>query len=114
MNAASEGARRSGGRVIAVIPGTDRSEATEHADVVVCSGVGEARNLAVVASAAAVIAVGGAWGTLSEIALASRLGRPVVLLRSWTVASPAGETAPAPILAGSPEDAVERALGALS
>ena len=113
MNAASEGARRSGGRVIAIIPGTDRAEATDHADVVVCSGVGEARNLAVVASADAVIAVGGAWGTLSEIALASRLGRPVVLLQSWTVAAPGGETAPAPQIADSPEDAVDRALGAV-
>lgn len=111
MNAASEGARRAGGRVVAIIPGTDRALATEHADVVVCSGVGEARNLAVVASADAVIAVGGAWGTLSEIALASRLGRRVVLLESWSVRAPSGDLDPPPLRADSPGAAVDLALG---
>lgn len=64
MAAAGRGAREAGGRAVAVLPGTDRGEARE-ADVVVCSGVGEARDLAVVASADAVIAVGGGWGTLA-------------------------------------------------
>ncbi|MGI9539192.1 MAG: hypothetical protein ACR2N6_03475 [Miltoncostaeaceae bacterium] len=113
MNAASEGARRAGGRVVAIIPGTDRSAATAHADIVICTGVGEARNLAVVASADAAIAVGGAWGTLSEIALASRLGRPVVLLASWSVRAPDEPLEPAPLAADSPSHAVDLALEAI-
>lgn len=83
MESASEGASEAGGTVIAVIPGTDRSAANPHADFVVCSGVGHARNLAVVASGDVVIAVGGEWGTLSEIGLARCLGHEVVLLSSW-------------------------------
>ena len=74
--------RRPAGAVTAILPGTERAAAHE-ADAVVCSGVGEARDLAVVASADAVIAVGGGWGTLAEIGLARKLGRPVVLLGSW-------------------------------
>ena len=87
MAAAGGGARAGGGSVTAILPGTDRAAAHE-ADVVVCSGVGEARDLAVVASADAVIAVGGGWGTLAEIGLARKLGRPVVLLESWSIAEP--------------------------
>lgn len=87
MAAAGRGARSAGGRVTAILPGTERDVAHD-ADAVVCSGVGEARDLAVVATADAVIAVGGGWGTLAEIGLARKLGRPVVLLGSWTVAAP--------------------------
>jgi hypothetical protein len=113
MAAAGGGAREAGGRAIAVLPGTDRAGARE-ADVVVCSGVGEARDLAVVASADAVIAVGGGWGTLAEIGLARKLGRPVVLLRSWRLeepgAAPGVEACPR---ADSPEAAVRLALEAV-
>jgi uncharacterized protein (TIGR00725 family) len=112
MAAAGAGAMEAGGRSVAVLPGTDRREARA-ADVVVCTGVGEARDLAVVASADAVIALGGGWGTLAEIGLARRLGRPVVLLGSWRVEEPgarAGE--PACPVASSPEDAVAMALEA--
>jgi uncharacterized protein (TIGR00725 family) len=113
MAAASRGARGAGGTVVAVLPGTDRSAATPAAGVVVCTGVGEARDLAVVASADAVIAVGGGWGTLAEIGLARKLGRPVVLLRSWRLEPPEGqEGLEACLQAGSPEQAVALALGA--
>jgi len=87
MAAAGRGAREGGGRVTAILPGTRRGEARE-ADAVVCTGMGEARDLAVVASADAVIAVGAGWGTLAEIGLARKLGRPVVLLGSWRVEAP--------------------------
>jgi uncharacterized protein (TIGR00725 family) len=87
MAAAGRGAREAGGRATAILPGTDR-EAAHDADAVVCTGMGEARDLAVVASADAVIAVGGGWGTLAEIGLARKLGRPVVLLGSWRVEEP--------------------------
>jgi len=83
MEAASRGAREAGGMVIGVLPGTDRTGANGHSDVTVVTGVGHARNLAVVASADVVVAVGGEWGTLSEIGLAGVLGRPVVVLAGW-------------------------------
>lgn len=83
MEAASRGAREAGGTVVGVLPGSDRSRANPHADITIATGIGHARNLAVVASADVVVAVGGEWGTLSEIALAGVLGRPVVLLAGW-------------------------------
>jgi uncharacterized protein (TIGR00725 family) len=83
MEAASCGAREAGGLVVGVLPGLDRSRANPYADVTVVTGIGHARNLAVVASADVVVAVGGEWGTLSEIALAGVLRRPVVLLEGW-------------------------------
>jgi uncharacterized protein (TIGR00725 family) len=111
MAAAGRGARAAGGTSVAVLPGTDRGAARE-ADVVVCTGTGEARDLAVVASADAVIAVGGGWGTLAEIGLARKLGRPVVLLGSWQLAAPGDPAGAAalPVAAG-PGDAVRIALG---
>jgi uncharacterized protein (TIGR00725 family) len=113
MAAASRGARDAGGRVVALLPGTDRAAARAPADVTVCTGVGEARDLAVVASADAVIAVGGGWGTLAEIGLARKVGRPVVLLRSWQLRLPDGEGRPAGCLrAETPEQAVALALEA--
>ena len=83
MEAASRGARAAGGLVVGILPGTDRSGANAYSDVTVVSGVGHARNLSVVASADVVVAVGGEWGTLSEIGLAGVLGRPVVALAGW-------------------------------
>lgn len=83
MEAASRGASESGGFVVGVLPGLDRSRANPHADVTVVTGIGHARNLAVVASADVVVAVGGEWGTLSEIAFAGVLRRPVVLIDGW-------------------------------
>ena len=83
MEHASRGAREAGGTVVGVLPGTDRSRANVHADVTVVTGIGHARNLAVVASGDVLVAVGGGWGTLSEIALAGVLGRPVVVLAGW-------------------------------
>ena len=83
MEAASRGAHEAGGMVIGLLPGTDRSRANTFSDVTVVTGIGHARNLGVVASADVVVAVGGEWGTLSEIGLAGALGRPVVLLAGW-------------------------------
>ena len=83
MEHASHGAREAGGTVVGVLPGTDRARANVHADVTVVTGIGHARNLSVVASGDVLVAVGGGWGTLSEIALAGVLGRPVVLLAGW-------------------------------
>lgn len=83
MEAASKGASQAGGTVVAIVPDTDRSSANPWASVIVATGIGHARNLAVVASGDVVIAVGGEWGTLSEIGMARSLDRQVVLLASW-------------------------------
>ena len=80
MAAAHRGAKAAGGVTVAILPGESRRDANPWADHVVVTGVGHARNLAVAASGDGVIAVGGSWGTLTEIAFAMRLGRPVVIL----------------------------------
>jgi uncharacterized protein (TIGR00725 family) len=83
MEAASKGAHEAGGLTLGILPGTDRHEANEYVKVTVPTGMGEARNALVVRAADAVIAIGGEWGTLSEIALARKTGKPVVGLGSW-------------------------------
>ena len=83
MAAAHRGAKAAGGTTIAILPGESRDDANQWADHVVVTGIGHARNLAVVASGDVLVAVGGEWGTLSEIALAGVLGRPVVVLAGW-------------------------------
>ena len=100
---ALQGARGAGGTTIAIVPGESHAEANRWADHVVVTGIGHARNLAVAASGDAVIAVGGSWGTLAEIAFAMRLGRPVVVLAG----GPAVEGVPR---AATPAEAVELAL----
>ena len=80
MAAASRGAKAAGGTTIGILPGEDRAEANEWVDHVVVTGLGHMRNYAVAASGDAVIAVGGRWGTLAEIAFAKLLGRPIVIL----------------------------------
>ena len=80
MAAAARGAKAAGGTTIGILPGESRADANPWIDHAVATGIGHARNLAVVASGDAVIAVGGSWGTLAEIGFARRLGRPVVIL----------------------------------
>lgn len=83
MAAAARGAKSAGGTTIGILPGESRADANQWIDHVVLTGIGHARNFAVAASGEAVIAVGGGWGTLSEIAFAKLLGRPVVTLAGW-------------------------------
>jgi uncharacterized protein (TIGR00725 family) len=80
MAAAHRGAKAVGGVTIAILPGENRRAANPWADHVVVTGIGHARNLAVAASGDAVIAIGGSYGTIAEMALALRLGRRVVAL----------------------------------
>ena len=103
MEAAARGATESGGVAIGILPDVDRRRANPYLSYSVATGVGEARNLAVVCSAEAVISVGGGYGTLSEIGLAKKVGRPVVALRGWDL----GEHV---VVASSPEEAVGLAL----
>ena len=83
MEAASKGAREAGGTTLGILPGTDRREANQWVSVAVPTGMGEARNALVVRAADALVAVGGAWGTLSEIALARKTGKHVAGIGSW-------------------------------
>lgn len=115
MEAAARGAAAAGGRVIGIVQGHDVAVANPHCTEVVASGIGHARNLAVVASGEAVIAVGGEWGTLSEIGLARTIGRTVVALRSWELRGHGEmEDAPGVVCVETSEDAVAAVLAALS
>jgi uncharacterized protein (TIGR00725 family) len=115
MEAASRGASEAGGDVIGIVPTADTASANPYVTHAVATGIGHARNLAVVASADAVIAIGGEWGTLAEIGFARRLDRAVAALRSWTV-SGAGEMEGGPGIESVADAAaaVEFALAAAS
>ncbi|MEZ5100456.1 MAG: TIGR00725 family protein [Thermoleophilia bacterium] len=106
MESVARGARSRGGTVVGILPGTDPAAANDGISLAVATGIGHARNLAVVASGQVVVAVGGAWGTASEIALARVLGRPVVVLDPGPPIDGEGvHHAP------TPERAVDLALG---
>ena len=100
--AASEGAARAGGTVVGMLPGTDRDGANPDLTISLPTGMGQARNVLIVTAAESVIAIGEGWGTLSEVAVARRLGRSVTALDSWSVK---GLDA-----VKTPEEAVNRAL----
>ena len=110
MEAVARGVKRGGGVSIGILPEDDRRRAAPDLTYTVCSAIGHARNLSVVASGDVVIAVGGAWGTLSEIGLARSLGRPVVLLDTWEIAPPDGGELDGVRRAATPAEAVELAL----
>jgi uncharacterized protein (TIGR00725 family) len=109
MERASRGARASGGTTIGILPGEERAAANPWLDVVIATGMGEARNVVIVNSCDAVIAVGGEFGTLSEIGLALRAGKPVVGLRTWQL-SRADSNDPAITVVNTAAEAVESAL----
>ena len=103
MAAAARGAKSVGGTTIGILPGEGRAGMNEWVDHAVVTGIGHARNLAVVASGDAVIAIGGRWGTLAEIGFAGVLGRPLVILEpGWQLEGVDR--------AATPGEAVERAL----
>ena len=104
MEAACRGAREAGGSTLGILPGHDRREANPYVEVAVPTGLGEARNALVVRAADSLVAVGGGFGTLSEIALALKAGKTVAGLDTWDL----GDGAVSP--AATPEQAVEAAL----
>jgi len=110
MDAAARGARDAGGVSIGILPGPDRASASPALTYSFPTDMGHARNTLVARAGDAVIAVGGGYGTLSEIALALKMGKPVVCLKSWDV----NEVSPAPAVevASTPGEAVEIAIGA--
>jgi uncharacterized protein (TIGR00725 family) len=113
MEAASRGAASSGGLVVGVLPGVDRAAANRWVGVALPTGLGEGRNLVVVRSADVVVAVGGEWGTLSEIALALKAGTPVVGLGTWELVR-GGRRDESITVANDPADAVRLALAAVA
>ncbi|MGB9879847.1 MAG: TIGR00725 family protein [Anaerolineae bacterium] len=109
MEAACRGAKSAGGLTVGILPGTSRREANPYVDIPIVTGMGEARNVLVVQSAQAVIAVHGEYGTLSEIAHALKLGIPVIGLHTWQLAKD-GQEDQGIVRAKSAEEAVEKAL----
>jgi uncharacterized protein (TIGR00725 family) len=115
MEAACRGARRAGGRTIGILPGNDPDVANPYVEIAIPTGFGEARNLIVVRTGQAVIAIAGEYGTLSEIAHALKMGKPVIGLHTWRLLKSGKDaTEDAGITpARSPLEAVELALNAL-
>jgi uncharacterized protein (TIGR00725 family) len=109
MEAAAGGAMNAGGKTVGILPTVSRLEGNPYLTIAVATGMGEARNAIVVRSADVVIAIHGEFGTLSEIALALKMGKPVVGLGTWELTK-AGETVDAIVRAKSAEDAVAKAI----
>jgi len=103
MNSAAKGAKDAGGTTIGILPGSDRHDANPYIDYPIASGFGEARNLIIIRSSDAVIALPGEWGTLSEYAFALKLDKPIVATDEWNLKGSA------PIRT-QPEEAVQLAL----
>jgi uncharacterized protein (TIGR00725 family) len=111
MEAASRGAARAGGLVVGILPGFAREDANRWVTVPIVTGMDQARNAILVRSCDAVIAVGGLYGTLSEIGIALKLGVPVVGLHTWRLAQPEGRRVTI-MIATTPGDAAAKALRA--
>lgn len=103
MEAASRGCKAAGGKTIGIIPGNRKEDANQYIDLVIVTAMGHARNAIIAHSCDALIAVDGEYGTLSEIALSLKMGKPVVTLVSkWDIEGTC--------VAANPEDAVEMAM----
>jgi uncharacterized protein (TIGR00725 family) len=85
MEAACRGAKAAGGLTIGILPGPDKTGANDYVDIAIATGLGEARNLAIIRTADVLIAVGGSYGTLSEIGFALKAGKKVVGLKTWDI-----------------------------
>jgi hypothetical protein len=103
MEHAAKGARENGGQTIGILPGFDISDANPYIDIAIPTGISHARNIIVVRSGMACIAIEGSYGTLSEIAIALKLKKPVIGLNTWDIS-------PDIIKAIDPEDAVKNAI----
>jgi uncharacterized protein (TIGR00725 family) len=109
MEAACKGASSEGGVTIGILPGDSRQAANPYVQIPIVTGMGYARNVAVVKSAQAVIAIGGSYGTLSEISHALQSGIPVISLNTWAL-SKNDQQDNSIITAQSPTEAVNKAL----
>jgi uncharacterized protein (TIGR00725 family) len=109
MEAACRGARAEGGHTIGIMPGTDSRDMNAYVEFPIVTGMGLARNVIIVRTAEAVIAIGGAYGTLSEVAHALNLGKPVIGLHTWRFANDNVDDSPV-VRARDAQDAVEKAV----
>jgi len=107
MEAASKGAKEAGGITVGILPGFSKDEANPYVMIPVTTGLSHARNIIIMRSADAVIAIAGEYGTLSEIAIALKLGKPVIGIKTW-------EHIEGVVKVASPEEAVQKALELLS
>jgi uncharacterized protein (TIGR00725 family) len=115
MAAAARGARDAGGLCVGLLPGTDPEAAAPEVGLAIPTGLGELRNALIARACAAVVAVGGGYGTLSEIGMALRLGCPVIGLGTWEVRrGGAGATGPGVVAAASATEAVDRVLATIA
>lgn len=109
MEAAARGAAERGGVSVGLLPGADRAAGNPHLTVALATGLGELRNGLIVRASDAAIAIGGSWGTLSEVALARRAGLPVVWVAGWRIEG--GDEVPS---AATPGEALELLFAALA
>lgn len=109
MEAAARGATAAGGIAVGLLPGDDRTGAAPHLSLALPTGMGEGRNALIARASDAVIAIGGEWGTLSEIALALKMGKPVIGLGTWELDHRQAR-GPGPVRARTAEEAVRLAL----
>jgi uncharacterized protein (TIGR00725 family) len=109
MEAVCKGARSAGGRTVGILPGTERADANPYVDIALPTGLGESRNALIARAADALIAIGGEFGTLSEIGFALKIGTPVVGLGTWELQQ-RGERNESLRAAANPAEAVELAL----
>jgi uncharacterized protein (TIGR00725 family) len=111
MAAVCHGAQSAGGTTVGLLPGLDRAEGNPHLTISIPTGLGQGRNLLLVRSSDALIAVGGGFGTLSEIALALRTSTPVIGLATWSLQLDDQQVDAFPV-AGDPDTAAQLALEA--
>ena len=109
MEAVCRGAKSEGGTTVGILPSNDPAAANRWVDISIPTGLGQARNVIIARSGMAVIAIGGRYGTLTEIGHALKAGIPVVGIRTWTL-SKAGEVDPSIIVADDARDAVDKAV----
>ncbi len=114
MEAVCRGARREGGLTIGIIPTDNKADANPYVQIPIVTGMGMGRNVMLVKTADVVIAVGGEFGTLSEIAHALKLGKTVIGLRSWKLERACSKPIPGLIEVDSPKKAVDLALSVIS
>ncbi len=114
MEAVCKGARENGGLTIGIIPSDNKSDANKYVQIPIVTGMGIGRNVMLVKTADVLIAVGGEFGTLSEIAHALNMGKTVIGLRTWQLEKATGKPIPKLIKALTPEEAVRLALDAVS
>ncbi|MDD5094740.1 MAG: TIGR00725 family protein [Dehalococcoidia bacterium] len=113
MEAVCRGAKEAGGQTLGILPGNDRSDANPYVDIPIVTGMGEMRNVVIIKSAQALIAIDGEYGTLSEIGHALKRGVPVIGLNTWEI-SRKGKADDSIIIAEDAKDAVQKALKAIT